>query len=321
MEILGARRPHRETNLRAIRVLSAGLLTTVQDTGRRLHARFGVPPSGAADSFSARLANRLAGNDDLAALLEMTASGAEISFEAPAAAGVAGAPMPVRLNDREISRAETIYLLQGDVLSFGSAPSGMRSYLAVSGGIDVPVVLGSRSTHLAANFGGFHGRKIEKGDQLFFGETQAPVLRKHAGGGIVSGDFARVRTLPGPQETEFPAAAAAAFYRESFRVSAQSNRMGLRLEGERIGPDGPEGIETEGSSLGSVQVPSSGQPIILMPEGPVTGGYPKIACVIRADWPLLGQLRPGQEVGFEKVTEEEALAALRERESLLEEAR
>lgn len=309
----------------ALRVLHAGLLTTVQDLGRPRCRRWGVPPSGAADPYSARLANTRAGNPEGAALLEMTASGARFEVVKGIRVAVAGADMPVLRNGSVFDSGSSGQLVAGDVLEFGAARAGFRTYLAIAGGVDVPEILGSRSTHLSAGFGGWKGRRLEKDDAIAVLEGPAARPRVLESFSLPTSP-AELRVISGPQRESFPPEAVRRFFEAEFRVSSRSNRMGLRLEGERFpavgaGVGGSAALSEmapEGSVAGAVQIPPGGEPIVHMPEGPVTGGYARIAGVISADLGIAGQLRPGGVVRFREVTLEEALRARREREMILE---
>lgn len=298
-----------------------GLSTTVQDLGRFGFAWLGVPPAGAADALSAALANRLVGNAKGEAVLEMTASGAELEILGDLWLAAAGADMPAVRGGASFALGRPHRCREGDLVEFGMARHGLRTYLAVAGGIDVPMVLGSRSTHLAAGIGGLKGRRLQAGDildALPHRSAAASGLEgtEPVGAAIPESPF-RLRALPGPQADSFSEEATRRFYASSFRVSPRSDRMGLRLEGEKILSGGPREIVTEGAPPGAVQVPGGGDPIVLMPEGPVTGGYPKIACVIGADLRLIGQIRPGDVVRFQPASEEEALAARRQEGTFL----
>lgn len=300
--------------MKALRVLRPGLLTTVQDLGRFGLGSLGIPPAGAADPRSAMLANRVAGNSAGAAVLEMTATGGRFEVLAELRFAAAGADMPLSRNGERLALGALHEAREGDALEFGTSSRGLRTYLAVAGGFDVPPVLGSLSTHLAAGMGGYQGRRLEAGDIL---ESRPAAPRSESAeappeAASIFDSPVLLRVLPGPQADLFLPEVLRRFSESVFRVSAQSNRMGLRLEGERIPARNESEILPEGAPVGSVQVPSGGDPIILMPEGPVTGGYPKIACVASADLPLLGQIRPGERVRFGFITEAEALAALRQ---------
>jgi antagonist of KipI len=298
--------------MKALRIVRSGLLTTVQDLGRPGLGSIGVPPSGAADSRSAALANHLAGNAAGAAVLEMTAAGAHFEALAEARIAFAGAAMPASRNGERLPGGRCHELRPGDRLEFGTAAVGFRTYLAAEGGFDVPKVLGSRSTLVAAGFGGYQGRRLESGDvlEVFPGGPAALAGREEAIDAPPRRSPITLRALRGPQAELFPEESLAGFERARFRVSARSDRMGLRLEGDKIAAAGEAEIASEGVVVGSVQVPAGGDPIVLMPDGPVTGGYPKIACVASVDLPLLGQVRPGDELRFVFVPEADALAAL-----------
>lgn len=312
---MAVRRPGRgrgEGSLKGIETIRPGLFTTVQDRGRIGHSRWGVPPSGAADAASARAANWLAGNDENAALLEVTLGAAEFSVGDDCRMGIAGAPATVTVNGAEVSRTATLVLRAGDRVAIGPAREGLRVYAAVGGGIDVVPVLGSRATLSACETGGFRGRRLAAGDVL-------PVGPATAGTRMLSGDADALvlrdeaRVVPGPQFDLFSESARETFFGGRFRVSPRSDRRGLRLEGAAVAPIRGD-IDPEGVVVGAIQVPAGGEPIVLMPDGPVTGGYPKIATVIRADLPVLGQWRPGQTVRFREVTREDAIAAWKEGE-------
>ncbi len=304
----------------ALRIVQGGLLTTVQDLGRPGCRQWGIAASGAADPFSVRLANLRVGNRPDAAVLEMTASGISCEAVSPILVAMAGAPMPALRNGIPIEPDTPFELAAGDTLSIGAAARGFRTYLAIGGGIDVPRVLGSLSTHVSAGFGGLRGRKVERGDELSAFEYQGKGPRAAAFETAGVGAPADLRTIAGPQRTDFSEPALARFFEAEFRVSSRSNRMGIRLEGGPApAPDESGDMVPEGSVHGAIQIPPGGEPIIHMPEGPVTGGYPRIASVISADLGALGQLRPGDRVRFRDVSLEEALQARREREMIFEE--
>lgn len=298
--------------MRALETIRPGLFTTVQDLGRFGGSRWGVPVSGSADPFSAAAANWLAGNAEDAAVLEITLGGAEFEALVDLRAGVAGAPAPVSVGGRPVEPGRTVAIARGERIAIGPAAEGLRVYLAVAGGFDVPPALGSRSTLVGAQIGGYGGRRLTTGDVL-----------ESAGGGAVSralpdgflSDAFRgeARAIVGPQLDRFGDDARRTLFEGAFRVSPRSDRRGIRLEGPAVVPAAGE-IEPEGVVVGAVQVPPGGEPIVLMPDGPVTGGYPKIATVVRADLAVLGQWRPGQTVRFREVSRDEAIAAGRGRE-------
>ncbi|MBK9963380.1 MAG: biotin-dependent carboxyltransferase [Holophagales bacterium] len=304
-----------------IRVLSPGLLTTVQDLGRPGLGALGVPPGGAADAHALRLGNLLLGNDEGAAALEVTLAGPTLRFEEGALVAFAGAPFAATLDGTAVDAWSTVEVPAGGRLVVGRALSGARGYLCVRGGVDVPRLLGSRSTDVATAFGGFGGRAVATGDLLAVGGAPgAPRGRRvDAAAARWNGPRRLLRVTPGPQEAWFAPEARVRFLSSPFRVSASSSRTGVRLEGEPL-PAPNRSLVTEGVVAGAVQVPAGGLPIVLLVEHPSTGGYPKIANVISADLSALAQLRPGDEVRFAPVSFDEARRLLLEREARLADA-
>jgi KipI family sensor histidine kinase inhibitor len=290
-----------------VEVLRPGMLTTVQDLGRRGHRAQGVPLSGAADPFALRLANLLVGNEEDAAALEFTLIGPELRFlhdTVVALTGAAFEPLP---------RWEPVRIAAGTTLNFGPVREGCRGYLAIAGGIDVPPVLGSRSAYTRAAMGGLEGRPLRAGDRLNV-PVVVPPVRGHwyVDPRILPAysNSVTVRVVAGAQAGEFGDALAAAHY----RVSPQSDRMGVRLSGESLRRDDARDLVSSPVAPGTVQVPPDGQPIILLADAQTIGGYPQIAHVISVDLPLVAQLRPGDRVAFRMVTLVEAhqLALARE---------
>lgn len=319
----------------AAEVLAAGMQTTVQDLGRPGFGPLGVSAAGAADAVALRLANRLLGNSEGGegmAALEMTLTGATLRFERDTEVAVTGAPWPVLLDGNPAPSWQALRIRAGQTLAVGSGPTGARAYLAVAGGIAVPRVFGSASTHLQSGLGGFAGRALVRGDRLEFGaaEDAGAATTKTGGGRRVKPEVLEnlaprktLRVVSGADRDRFSQAAWAALLASAYRVSERSNRMGIRLEGppvrsaaEVAGPPAPE-LLTEGVPLGAVQVPPDGQPIVLFVEHQTTGGYPKIANVISADLASVGQLRPREEIRFVEVSLGEARAALFALASLL----
>jgi antagonist of KipI len=286
-----------------IEVKSPGLFTTVQDLGRMGFGPLGVSPSGAGDPMALRIGNRLVGNPEGAAALEMTLLGgtfllAEERWVAFTGASLDWTPRLLRA---------------GETLRTPPMPDGARIYLCVAGGIDVPLFAGSASTHILSGLGGFEGRALRKGDRLRVGPVVGPPRRLRTGVGPLLEHRKTLRVTRGPQWDWFDPAA---LFAAPCRVTDDSNRLGLRLQG--VGFAGAHGkMISEGVPLGAIQVPAGGQPIILFVEQQTTGGYPKIANVIAADLPSVGQLRPRDEVRFELVTPAVARAAIREQEALL----
>lgn len=282
-----------------VEVLDGGLLTTVQDVGRTGLRRHGVGQAGAMDPRAARAANLAVNNEPGAALLECTLAGPVLRFLAPLRFALAGADLGAVLDRADLGAwpvplGRSVLARPGNVLRFAGRVSGARAYLAFAGGLDVPVVLGSRSTDLAGRFGGLGGRALRAGDGLRMLAVPRATGAGEDAAAVATPEAVTVRVVPGPQDDHFAPEALAAFHASEYRVSATSDRIGLRLEGEPLARAGPGEIATDGMVPGCVQVPPDGRPIVMTADGPTTGGYPKIATVVRADLPLLAQLVPGE---------------------------
>ncbi|MDJ0668951.1 MAG: biotin-dependent carboxyltransferase family protein [Desulfobacterales bacterium] len=297
-------------------IMTPGILATVQDTGRRGFGQIGVAPSGAADSYSCRLGNLLVGNLEDAAAIEVTLMGFQARFGCDAVAAVTGADLQPTLNDRPLPMWTAHQVKAGDVLAFKTPVCGCRAYLAVGGGFSVPAVMGSRSTNVGAGFGGHAGRALQPGDTL---SGRHPAQYLHCRGRTIPDALRPVHTstwvlrvMAGPQAEQFAPSSYARFFEAAYTVSEKSDRTGVRLEGPVLAtqPGAPDSILSEGILGGAIQVPGDGQPIILLNET-VTGGYCKIAAVIAADLPLLGQLAPGDTVRFQETDMATAVDLLR----------
>ena len=292
-----------------IRVESPGLFTTVQDLGRWGHQHHGVPVAGPMDPFAHRFANLAVGNGMSCATLEITLAGPRLRFEDGARFAVAGAACDVKLDGRIVDRNVPLEADQGSELSIGWSAQGARAYLAVAGGIDVPLVLGSRSTHVPSRMGGVDGRALRGGDMLPIGDARGagrPIVPKALPDG-----GATVRILPGPEAPAFSADDRRALTESRFVLHPDSNRMGFRLTGTPMRPPAAGGLSVA-TTMGTIQVPPEGRPILLMADCQTTGGYPRLAHVIAADLGLAGQLKPGDWIAFDLCSYAEALAALRE---------
>jgi antagonist of KipI len=292
------------------------MLTTVQDEGRWGYSTLGVPVSGALDVPALRAVNALLGNDRTAATLEVTLVGPELRVEQTARVAVAGADLSATLDGVAVTPPCVMHASPGAVLRFGARRSGARAYVGFDGGIDVPLVMGSRATHVGTATGGLAGRPLMAGDRLGLGRpggaTVSHLARRAAerSGDAVSGGV-RLRVLPGPQLDYFEDEAIDVLQRTRFTVSTQSDRMGYRLHGDAPIPGLPRReMISDATFAGAVQVPPSGEPILLLADRQTTGGYPQIAVVVSADLPLAGQLVPGDWVEFRVCTRAEALAAL-----------
>jgi antagonist of KipI len=302
-----------------IQVLSPGLLTTVQDLGRERFGPLGVSPSGAADPIALRLGNRLVGNPEGAAALEMTLLGGTFLFPQGGVIALTGSDFGATLDEVPDPLWTSVAVQPGQTLHCGSTRSGARCYLCVQGGISVKPFLGSASTHLLSGLGGHEGRALRKGDVLQIGAASGPYQGRSIAPNALQKLALRkvLRVTPGPQYDWFPASSQNLFYASAYRIVEESNRMGLRLEGPAIPENSAGEMITEGVSLGAVQITAGGAPIILFVEQQTTGGYAKIANVISADLPSLGQLRPRDEIRFERVDWNTARALLLEQERLL----
>jgi antagonist of KipI len=315
------------------------MLTTVQDLGRIGHQQEGVPVGGAMDQWALRVGNLLVGNDDGDAALEITLAGPSIVFDGDALIALTGGDLAATLNDRTLPTWHPVRVPSGAVLEFHAARSGCRVYLTAAGGIDVPRVLGSRSTYVRAGLGGHQGRALRRDDVLSFGAPSALAARiaadLHNDGEAITvarwgaGPSLRpayspsvtVRLLPGAHVHQLTAASRDQLFSAPFRVASQSDRMGYRLEGPTLELREPLELLSEGVTFGTVQLPPSGSPIVLLADRQTTGGYPRVGEVASADLPLLAQLKPGDQVRFRKASVEEAQAVYLAREQELAEAR
>lgn len=302
-----------------IEVKAPGPLTTVQDLGREGFGPRGVSPSGAADPVALRLGNRLVGNPEPAAGLEMTLLGGTFVFPEGAIIALTGADFEAELDGTPVPRWTSAEVKPGQTLRTGATRSGARCYLCVAGGIEEKPFLDSASTHLLSGLGGHQGRALRKGDALKIASANGPFRQRTITANALQHLQPRkvLRVTPGPQRARFSLAAQKIFYASIYRVAEESNRMGLRLEGAPLPVYERGEMITEGVSLGAVQITPAGLPIILFVEQQTTGGYPKIANVISADFSSLGQLRPRDEIRFEPVDWDTARQLLIEQETLL----
>jgi len=300
-----------------VEVVDAGLSVTIQDRGRTGYRNIGVPVSGALDPYLMAAANALLGNAADAAVLEVCLGGPSLKALSGtlriALAGELGAQV-VNTRGRvlKVLPWQTATLFPGDVIRIDGVAHGV-GYVAITGGFQVPAQLGSRSTYLRAAIGGIDGRALASGDRLDCAALRGDPWLESCGRASLPRDTGPIRVILGPQDDHFTAEALATFLGRPYRVTRDMDRMGLRLEGERLAHNelGTE-IVSDGVAPGSIQVPANGQPIVLLADCQTSGGYPKIATVIRADLPRLAHLRPGDEIRFAAVSHAEALAALRQ---------
>jgi antagonist of KipI len=301
-------------------VVRPGMLTTVQDLGRWGHQASGVPVAGPMDAYSHRLANRLAGNHETAATLEVTLMGPELQADAELICAVAGAHFSLAVDGRAVPMHQPFAVPAGSRLRFGARSAGARAFLAAKGGFAVEPQFGSRATSLIARMGPFGGRAVIAGDVLPVGAALNPAPRIQLPGPPLDlpRGGARLRVVRGPHELKFTNAAFEVLFSARYVVTPSSNRMGYRLDGPVLQHSGTADILSDATPIGSLQVPASGTPIMLMADRQTTGGYPKIATVITADLPAAGQLAPGDWIEFAPCTREAAVAALERQRARLE---
>jgi len=301
---------------RHLEVLTAGPLSTVQDLGRTGLQHLGFAHSGAADTYAAEMGNRILDNDVHAAVIEATLGGAAFRMHGRTTFAVTGANAAPRLNDEPIELWRVYVAEAHSVVRLGETTRGVRTYFCVQGGIDTPMAYGSRSTDLLAAVGGCEGRALRAGDLLPIGAAGSAVAGRQLGRALrpLSSHLILVRAVPGPQEAAFTRQSRDTFFSSLYRVSLRADRTGIFLDGPRLAHTGKADLFSEGVVTGSVQVPASGQPLILLAEQRGIGGYTKIATVCGADLPKLGQARPGDFVLFvptDHATAQHAYVALR----------
>ena len=308
-----------------LRILAAGLMTTVQDLGRVGYQRLGIPVGGALDALSLRAANLLVGNPPDAGGLEIIASGPAFAVEAESArvAFVGAAVDLVLTREASPSRSairvgQSALLRRGECLRAGSLKGSSTLYMAVEGGFDIAPVMGSVSTYLRGGLGGWRGRALKPGDCLPLKTPHPPERAELCVDPALFAPPRRFRVLEGPQSDHFSEDERAAFFRRDYVVGPGWNRMGMPLAGEALKPSRGYNVTSDGVVRGSIQIPGDGLPIVLLAEHQTTGGYPKIAAVISADLPALGRLGAGSKLAFERVSREEAEAARRAHATLIE---
>lgn len=292
-----------------IKIIKAGMLTTIQDMGRYGYQETGMAVSGVMDTRSTALANILVGNEETEGVLEVTIMGPTIEFTADNIIAVTGGDLGAALDGKELPRYEAVLVHAGQTLSFAMPKSGARAYVAFAGGLDVPVVMGSKSTNLKSKIGGFEGRKLEAGDAIGFTapKTDLPNLNQRK---LPVPDFSakehELRVVLGPQDDCFPQSSIDTFFNNVYAISNEYDRMGCRMQGEVIKHKVGGDIITDGISFGAVQVPSHGNPIVMMADHQTTGGYTKIGNVISVDLPSLAQCMPGHKIHFKWISIEAA---------------
>lgn len=297
----------------SITVLNPGLLTTVQDFGRVGYQQFGVSVSGVMDPRSTTIANILVGNEDGEAVLECTMMGPQLQFDRANCIAITGGDLGPTLDGQPIPSYRAIQVQAGQVLRFTAPRTGCRAFVAFAGGLDIPVVMGSRSTYMKAKIGGLQGRKLEKGDVIGFRAPKESLknlnMRYIAPEFIPRAEYT-LRVILGPQDDAFTQAGLSTFLGQTYTVTPEFDRMGCRLEGPVIEHKESGDIISDGIAFGAIQVPSAGKPIIMLGDRQTTGGYTKIASVISVDFRILAQLKTGDKVRFEKVSVQFAQEAL-----------
>ena len=299
-----------------LKIRKSGLQTSVQDLGRTGFQKYGVIASGAMDPVAHRFANLLIGNEETAATLEITLVGPVIEFTEDAIIALCGGDLEPKIDGVAVKMWRMLTVAKGSTLTFGEPRSGARCYLAIFGGIDVPLVMGSRSTYLRAGIGGFRGRALEKGDELAIGQVtlqQQKALQQNNENEfdwlvppVRYFDEPVIRMMTGRQFDLFDEDSKKQIFDETFAVSSNSDRMGYRLEGPRLALETPAELISEAVAFGSIQVPADGNPIVLLADRQTTGGYPKIGQVASVDLPLISQLKPGQQLRFKEISLEYA---------------
>jgi antagonist of KipI len=300
------------------KVVKPGLLTTVQDLGRYGYQQFGISPSGAMDSYSMQVANILVGNHPGEAVLEAAFTGPVLEAINNLVIAICGGDFSPKVGHREVPLWKSFLMKKGETLSLGACKKGARAYIAIAGGIDVPVILNSKSTSLHGKFGGLGGRPLVIND-LVYG---VPVIRKPFK--AMPREFipnfnkeVTIRVILGPHEKRFSSESIEQFFSETFVVTTQSNRMGYQLKGPKLDHVQGSDIISDPIPLGGIQVPASGQPIILMADRQTTGGYTRIGTVISVDIPLLAQAVPDTNIHFVETSLEEAHRLYKERQLFL----
>ena len=317
-----------------ISVLKSGLMTSIQDLGRNGHQKHGVIVSGAMDPDAHKIANLLIGNDSNSPTMEITLLGPVLEFQEDACIAICGGHLTPIIDGDPVSMGKPVYIKKGSELRFGQPKKGFRTYLAVSGGFEVPMVMDSASTYIRANIGGYEGRPLEKGDHLSFGpksslsQTLMEKLRPpkesdhyNEADWFVSREFylpttvnKPIRVMQGREFDLFDEQSQTNFFQGKFQIDSKSDRMGYRLTGTPLSLKKKQDILSESVTFGTIQVPPEGNPILLLADRQTTGGYPKIGQVASVDLPRIAQMRPGESLSFTEISHEESQHLLLERE-------
>ncbi len=305
--------------MEGFKVIKSGVFDIIQDLGRYGYQQFGMPASGAMDSYALRIGNRILGNNESEAGIEISSPGLSLEVLSRTVIAITGANFNAAINNVVVPMWEALEVKQGDKISFNQIKNGSRSYLLVMGGINVPCFLGSKSTYVRAKIGGLKGRSLKRADIIHIGnpekKLQDVIVRKVAS--IDIPDYYKdneIRVILGPQDDYFTEDALFTFLNSFYEITASSDRMGYRLKGPKIDSKSGSDIITDGIPPGSIQVPQNGMPIVMLADRQTTGGYAKIATVISVDIDKFSQMKPGNRIKFRKIDLEEAHQLLHERE-------
>ncbi len=294
-------------------VLKPGFFTTVQDLGRQGYLKYGVPISGAMDTFSLTAANLLVANNPDNACLEITLIGPELQALTKTQIAITGGAISPKINGQNVPMWKTLNIQEGDIISFGKMESGCRVYLSIRGGINTPLVLGSRSTYVRGGIGGINGRQLKTGDIIEGSKTPLLKVEYKMPEELVPQftNHIKAHVIMGPQDDMFTEEGINTFLSSHYKVTSEADRMGYRLEGPPIEHKAKAEIVSDALLPGAIQVPKNGKPIVIMRDAQTTGGYPKIAVTITSDLSMLGQAKPNDAIEFSKITMTEAREKLR----------
>lgn len=307
----------------SVKVIKAGLQTTIQDLGRRGYRQYGIATNGALDEYSHMLANWLVGNNSNETAIEVTHIGPELEFTEDMTVGIAGAQFELFVNDKPVPTNQTLHIKARDILRFGHLRSGARAYIAFSGQLEVPDIMHSKSTNLLAKFGGFNGRALQDGDcltltsELFHQDRIIPdelLLEHHHN---LTQRHMIVRMTPGREFSCLSEHCKEEFLCSDFEVNSYSNRMAIKMDGATLTMEEDMSMVTTPIVSGTVQLPSNGQPIITLADGQTTGGYPRIGQVITADLSLLAQLKPHDRLSFYPIDIQQAKKILLQKQDFI----
>jgi len=307
----------KNTRMGKIKIINPGLLSSIQDAGRYGYQEYGMPVAGAMDIDALQLANWCVGNQANEACIESTIIGAGIEFLFSTCIALCGAKAHPKINGELVEMNLSLHIKAGDKLEMGAVQRGCRIYMAIAGGFNIPERMNSKSTYLRGKFGGFEGRALAVGDELEINHTNKQVKR------VLAQDFipdyashTQIRVTAGADIKRFTQEGIRNFLCSTYTLSPQSDRMGYRLSGTKIEQANGADIISSGIATGAIQVPGHGEPIIMMADHQTLGGYTKIAQVIAADLPLLGQMKPGDKINFKEVSLEKAQNLLIEKQRI-----